>query len=177
MKKRILSLLLCVIMTLSLLPVGALAVESAEAEWTPSGGEKATGTFAEALEAMKTSGGSMKLLTDVSTAVATTLPAKEISLDLGGKTWTSSGKIWVVNSGTLNLSDTGTDGKIVNTDVPFTVETGGKLNLSGGTIAHNSDASYPALSNSGTVTMSGGKIARSGCDIEAVDNYYRSSFT
>ncbi|MEG1578730.1 MAG: InlB B-repeat-containing protein, partial [Oscillospiraceae bacterium] len=170
MKKRILSLLLCVIMTLSLLPVGALAVESAEAEWTPSGGEKATGSFADALAAMAASGGSMKLLTDVSTAVATTLPAKEISLDLGGKTWTSGDRTQIPRSGTLNLTDTGTGGKILSTGPSFTVETGGKLNLSGGTIAHNSDASYPALCNSGTVTMSGGTIARSGHDVETVEN-------
>ncbi|MEG1980865.1 MAG: hypothetical protein RR060_09050, partial [Victivallaceae bacterium] len=112
-----------------------VAAIAPEAEWTV-GSETKTGTFAEALEAMKTSGGSIKLLTDVSTTAVTTLPNKEISLDLGGKTWTSTDRTQIPNSGKLTLKDTGTSGKILSTGPSFTVETGGKLNLSGGTIAH-----------------------------------------
>ena len=111
MKRKLLSILLCLVMALSLLPTAALA----EGEKVARVGDTAEyTTLADAIEAAQ-GGETVTLLADITGQ--TEIPAgKNIVLDLNGKTMTHTGTT-LYNSGTLTVRDSSAEksGKIVST--------------------------------------------------------------
>lgn len=111
MKRKLLSILLCLAMALSLLPTAALA----EGEKVAKVGDTAEyTTLADAIEAAQ-AGETVTLLADITGQ--TVIPAgKNIVLDLNGKTMTYAGTT-LYNSGKLTVRDSSTEksGKIVST--------------------------------------------------------------
>ncbi|MEG2987685.1 MAG: hypothetical protein RR809_09020, partial [Lachnospiraceae bacterium] len=129
-----------------------------EAEWTLTDGTIASGTFANALTAMEASGGSIQLLSEVTTGSDTTFPATTIDLDLNGQSWTSGGEITVLSGGTLTITDSKGIGTVTATTTNcVTVADGGILAVQSGSITA-SGIGFNGIDNSGTLKLSGGTI-------------------
>ncbi len=104
MKKRLLSVFLCICLVLGLVPVTARAAEPT------------TVTTAQELESTMEAGGEIKLGVDI--AVSRPLgveDGKEVTLDLNGHAITSTGSFTLLSVGQSGSSDT-TTGKLTVTD-------------------------------------------------------------
>ena len=158
-KKKLLALLMALVMTLSLMPVTALA-EGEASENVAMIGEVGYSSLADAIGAVPTDGTETTIemiadSTENTDAVITIAATKNIILDLKGKTITGSGTAgdsrFLVNYGTLTIKDTSdnADGKITfSTSHPDTsygkenitiYNIGGTLNLQSGTIENMSN--------------------------------------
>ena len=103
----------------------------------------------------------LKDVTDASSATPTVASGKNVTLDLNGKTITTTGIL--KNSGTLTITGNGT---ITNssTDV-INVTSSGKLSITGGTIRSSSttnNVSAIYAGNTSTLNISGGTIEKTG---------------
>ena len=144
MKKRLLSLALCLALCLGLLPVGVLALEEAVpsedsnadyvASVTTSGGESTTSytSLDDALDAAK-DGDTVKLLGDAKITKWRSLTAA-ITLDLNGKTITTQPKAELYIRAQVIVQDnsTGKNGGMAGTDL-LNVQEKGNLIIQSGT--------------------------------------------
>ena len=107
MKHKLLSILLCLAMALSLLPTAALADEGNVAEVNSTG----YSTLADAINAAGT-GATVKLLADINTPETTYKITKSLTIDLNGKTVTGSGydSVFEVTGENINVVLNATDG-------------------------------------------------------------------
>ena len=180
MKRRFLSALVALCMTLTLLPASAMA-ESPEAqwgvaaadgtkpaEWAGSGTLEAAVTYANEL-----SGGTayIQLLSDVTAATTVTFTQGTTTFDLNGCTLSgaSSSGVITVNNGTMTIADSSVDGngKVTSSVGDNNTGTinlnGGSLVVNGGTVENLYNGGpnvHTIFVSSGNVTVNGGTVKR-----------------
>lgn len=131
-------------------------------------------TLAEAVEALKANGGTLKLLSDVGGSITLNSPIAgnptEVTIDLNGYAITSDeSTLWVSDGYVVTVTDSVGTGKIVtisNGDEAIAIARGGKVILEGGTVegvgygvylyARNATGNEEFVVNGGTVTVPNG---------------------
>ena len=116
MKRKLLSILLCLAMALSLLPTAAMAEEAgAEGGQTNYVAQIGSTKYASLTEAIKAAegGATITLLADINTPKTSYYIQKSLTIDLGGKTLTGSGYDGVFNIEGENAAVLIKNGKIV----------------------------------------------------------------
>ena len=125
---------------------------------TTNGTTKGYYDFATALSAA-TNGQTIKLLTNFSDGSTITV-AKNVYLDLQNYTLTRGSVITISSGGTLNIQ--GERGELVSGVQTYAISNSGTLNISGGTITATNQAALTGCAsiqnNSGTITITGGRI-------------------
>ena len=181
MKRKLLSILLCLVMALSLLPTAALA----EGEKVARVGDTAEyTTLADAIEAAQ-GGETVTLLADITGQ--TEIPAgKNIVLDLNGKTLTNeAGKHTITNNGTLTITATngGTVDNVSHARAALFNNEGATAVLNGGSFTRSQENgktkedsgnnSFYTIQNLGTMTINAGvSVTQNGCFSSMVANGY-----
>lgn len=187
MKKRFLSILTALCLTLTLLPTAALAADEPVVLIKPDGTETVYELPGAAFAASEP-GDVVQLRGDISWQHATLQAEKQVTLDLNGHTWnvgtglTVEGELTVIDSqaGTISVSDDGsytvsyTSGKLTSSGNTVTAEEGGVFTLESGTVESTGDVAIWAGVNdttTGTVNIEGGYVvAQEMCTMAAKDS-------
>ena len=165
MKKRMLALLMTIVMSLSLLPMSALAAEDDVAQI----GETTYATFADALKAANGSSEAttITLLQDCTSdaLIQTTDATKNITIDLNSHTLTINRTFtrdeWYSNGYGVKGELTFKNGSIVSAEQnsngeTFTVSATGTLSFKNCSVSIGGNETYTAVYNLGTVNITGG---------------------
>lgn len=173
-KKRILSFLLAMCMTLSLLPVSAWAATETENDHGDHSGWTALNSYIGSNDTL--TGGRYYLTGDLNAGTKQIKVTGTVNLCLNGYTYTSSaeGGIFLVGAnGVLNIYDCKGNGGISASNIqnPVFLVSGGKCNLYGGTLQSNRsvvviDDNDKGDYKGGTFNMYGGTVRSN-----ATDNY------
>ena len=182
MKKRLLSIALCLVMALTLLPMSALAATAGDGTTTDTActtAEQLAAALNKAQASCATASGSTVTMSDSISALAATIyvkPASGITLDLNDKSITgakgdegqksitplnvvadSAGKLMLTGSGTITGgsggSQAGTGGNGVDGNVEITGS--GTVNLTGGTGSAASSGDTGGNGVNGNVKITG----------------------
>lgn len=143
----LLSLLFC----LFLLPAGA------QTEQASLGNE--TGSFAQMQEKARANGGTLKLLTDVTTD-GTGFDGT-YTLDLAGKTLTLTASAVIPESSTLTVTDSASGGRILCTTSSVFTLTGGNLKITGGKLTPANTCVTIQNVGKGIVSLAGAPVLES----------------
>ncbi len=143
----LLSLLFC----LFLLPAGA------QTEQASLGNE--TGSFAQMQEKARANGGTLKLLTDVTTG-GTGFDGT-YTLDLAGKTLTLTASAVIPEGSTLTVTDSASGGRILCTTSSVFTLTGGNLKITGGKLTPANTCVTIQNVGKGIVSLAGAPVLES----------------
>lgn len=187
MKKRFLSIMMALCLTLTLLPTAALAADKQVVLIKPDGTETAYELPGAAFAASEP-GDVVQLRGDISWQLATLPAEKQVTLDLNGHTWnvgaglTVKGELTVIDSqaGTTSVSEDGSytvtysSGKLTSSGNTVTAKEGGVFTLESGTVESTGDVAIWAGVNdttTGTVNIEGGYVvAQEMCAMAAKDS-------